>query len=71
MRIVPLLTLALAAAASAQTLPDNLRARLSGFSGTVTPDAKNPETGVSVGYSRSRSRPHRQKENERIECPGE
>ncbi len=49
MRMIPMLALTLAASASAQSLQDTLRARISGFSGTVTLYAKNLDTGVAVG----------------------
>ena len=49
MRIISLSTLLVVATASAQTLPDGIRARINGFAGTVTLYAKNLDTGVSVG----------------------
>ena len=52
MRILCFLTLVfytLVFAASAQTLPNSLRARIKGFDGSVSLYAKNLDTGVSVG----------------------
>ena len=50
MRIISLVALALVAApAPAQTLPDSLRSRIDGFSGTVSLYAKNLDTGAAVG----------------------
>ncbi len=52
MRYLALL-LALAAPAGAQSLADDLRARISGFQGTVSLYAKNLDTGATVGIRES------------------
>jgi beta-lactamase class A len=52
MRYLALL-LALAAPAGAQSLADDLRARISGFPGTVSLYAKNLDTGAAVGIRES------------------
>jgi len=49
MRTSLALTLIFAAAASAETLEEAIRARIAGFPGTVTLYAKNLDTGASVG----------------------
>ena len=53
MRLLGILALVTAAGASAQTLPEKLRARIGGFQGTVSLYAKNLDSGAVVGIRES------------------
>ncbi|MEO7142669.1 MAG: serine hydrolase, partial [Bryobacteraceae bacterium] len=53
MRKIAILALLFAAAAAPQSLEQNLRARIGGFSGVVSLDAKNLDTGAAIGIRES------------------
>ncbi|MBZ5724138.1 MAG: class A beta-lactamase-related serine hydrolase [Acidobacteriia bacterium] len=53
MRALPILMVALAAAAAAQPIEDALRARIGDFRGTVSVYAKNLDTGMAAGIRAS------------------